>query len=104
MLSISVCSWQGAIDISNTFQPWIFNLWQKHSQILNVYNLTAIRALIEHDDIQSMTFNLIPPLMNCIKTKMYAGQNLSIKFPFKMQRGIHLVETKNNGKESGNQT
>ena len=45
-------------SLTYTFQPWISILRQKYSSILNVYNPIAIRALVEHEDIQSMTLNL----------------------------------------------
>ena len=45
-------------SLTCTIQPWISILWQKYSSILDVYNPTEIRALVEHEDIQSMTLNL----------------------------------------------
>ena len=55
-----------------------------------LFNFKYIRVLIEHDYIQSMTHWIgIPSLMNFNKTSIYAGNNLSMKFPSRMQRGIH---------------
>ena len=67
--------------------------------LVNIYIPTASRVLIEHDDIQIMTLNLNSFLMNCIKTKIYAGHNLSIKFRSMMKTGIHPVKTQKDGKD-----
>ena len=78
-----------------TFQPQISILWQIYSSILNVYIPIANRVLINPDDIKSMNC-CIPSLMNCISTKIYADHYLSIKFPSRMQKCIHPVETQKN--------